>query len=437
MNLRWTTATVLGLVAASTLLGGSAQADEGTTLVGYQGQAASSGLHVTYNPAGVLPVGPLLDVGAPDTLATVASGPTTFARAGVADPGDILANPDAVFALLNPSYPQGTVPPYPYRVTANSGVGAPKAESNPAPGLNARAEAAPGGSLAQASTPGAEAKGFASIGSITSRSTTEIGDSTVEVHARTEVSHFQLLDVIKIESLVTDVVATSDGGVPKLAGGTTITGATVADRPVTIDAEGVHGPADVEKALADAGIHLTLAGPRQLAGTRSGQLAATGLRIDLELSATTVPALDQLIGAIPSFDSPVPGAPGIDDLVVVLQAKHVAAIELGGGAVSLAASKGTDLADVAIDTGAFDAGAPLGTTGIDPSLVAAPSAVGAPAQLSPKLSSSTPAASVGAGIGALALLALLAQPFVGDRLARAAAAVLGDDETETCLREER
>ena len=302
MNIRWTTGAVLGLVAASTLLGGSAQADEGATLSGYQGQAAASGLHVSYNPAGVLPVGPLVDVGAPDTLATVASGPTTFARAGVADPGDILANPDAVLALADSRYPQGTVPAYPYRVTASSGTGEPKVESNPAPGLNARAEAQPGGSLAQATTPGAEAKGFASTGSIVSRSTTEVGDTKVEVHARTEVSHFQLLDVIKIESLVTDVVATSDGGPPKLTGGTTITGATVADTPVTIDAAGVHGPAEVEKALADAGIRLTLAGPTKLAGKTSGQLGATGLRIDLELCLlyTSPSPRDGLLSRMPS-----------------------------------------------------------------------------------------------------------------------------------------
>jgi hypothetical protein len=237
--------------------------------------------------------------------------------------------------------------------------------------------------------------------------------------------------------MVTDVVATSDGGVPKLTGGTTITGATVADKPVTIDATGVHGPAEVERALADAGIRLTLAGPTKLAGKTAGQLAATGLRIDLELSPRTVPALNQLADAIPSFDSPVPGAPSVDDLVVVLRAKHLAAIDLGGASVTLSASAAPALDDISIDTGAF--GAPgMATTGLDTSLPSGPASIGAaPTELSPKLSSDTPAASVGAGIGALALLALLVQPFVGDRLARAAAAVLGDDVAETCLREER
>ena len=43
----------------------------------------------------------------------------------------------------------------------------------------------------------------------------------------------------------------------------------------------------------------------------------------------------------------------------------------------------------------------------------------------------------GAGIGALALLALLVQPLVGTRLARGVAAVLGVDDPDTCLREER
>ncbi|MCU1488165.1 MAG: hypothetical protein JWN67_4911 [Actinomycetia bacterium] len=435
-RVRSSVAIVLGLVAASTLLGGSARADdEGATLSGYQGQAAASGLHVTYNPVGLLPLGPLVDVGAPDALATVASGPATFARAGVADPGDILANPDAVFALADSRYPQGTIPAYPYRVTASSGAGEPRAESNPAPGLNARAEAQPDGSSAQATTPAAVAKGFASVGSMLSRATTEVDDTTVQVHARTELSHFELLDVIKITSLVTDVVATSDGGAPKLTGATTISGATVAARPVTIDAKGVHGPAEVEKALADAGIRLTLAGPNRLAGATAGQMAVTGLRIDLELSPRTVPAVTQLTDAVPSFDSPVPGAPSIDDAVVAARAKHLVAIELGGAAVALSASTLPAFGDISIDTGGIG-GAGL-AAGLDVPVTPGPAAITTPTQLSPKLSSDTPAASVGAGIGALALLALLVQPFVGDRLARAAAAVLGDDAAETCLREER
>lgn len=71
-------------------------------LAGYTGSAASSGLRVGYVPKGVLPIASPVDLGAPDTLATINSGPLTFARASVADPGDLLANPDALLALIDP-----------------------------------------------------------------------------------------------------------------------------------------------------------------------------------------------------------------------------------------------------------------------------------------------------------------------------------------------
>jgi hypothetical protein len=44
---------------------------------------------------------------------------------------------------------------------------------------------------------------------------------------------------------------------------------------------------------------------------------------------------------------------------------------------------------------------------------------------------------VGAGIGALALLALLFQPLLGARMARGIGAILGVDAADTCHLEER
>ncbi len=140
---------VLALVASSTLVGGTvhAQTDTGAeatsppALGGYEGRAQSSGLHVFYNPEGLLPVAAPVDFGSPDALATITSGPSTFGRASVADPGDLLVNPDALLAQADPSYPGGTLPPYPFRISATSGFGEPVAESRPAPGLEARVEA--------------------------------------------------------------------------------------------------------------------------------------------------------------------------------------------------------------------------------------------------------------------------------------------------------
>jgi hypothetical protein len=447
----------LGLLAASTLLGPSAHAqvlteggsDSVTSLAGYSGKASASGFHATYNPEGLLPVSSPVDLGVPDALATLASGPTTFARASIADPGDIIANPDAVLALLSPDYPAGTVPPYPYRISANSGTGEPRATSAPAPGLNAAVEARPDGSSARAATPEFVAPAVATIGSVTSAAETIVEDSQVTAHARTEASRFQLLDLLKVESLVTDVKAVSDGGQTKLTGGTTIAGATFMDRPVTIDASGVHLDPKAEPmpvldgltgslddVLQRAGIKVTLLGPVDLGGKQSGVLASTGLRIDLELSNKTLPILGQLTKAVPSFDNPIPGAPlGLSDVLQVAKARHLVSIEVGKGAVSLTAHKATPIADVALDTGGFpDSSLGLGDVSLPATEV--PS-VGAPASITPAATEKAPAASIGAGIGALALLALLGQPLLGERLARGAAALLATDQAETCLREER
>lgn len=181
-------------------------------LVGFQGTASTSGVHAFYNPEGLLPTAPPVDIGIPDALATISSGPATFARASVADPGDLLANPEALLTQASPDYPGGTVPEYPYRTT----------------------------------TPAALAPGVLSLGTVASEATTRLDATTVSVWARSEVSDVSFLDILKIDSLVTDVTATSDGTEMTLSGGTTITGATVMDQPVIIDADGIRSDPDAK-----------------------------------------------------------------------------------------------------------------------------------------------------------------------------------------------
>ncbi|HEU5083634.1 MAG TPA: hypothetical protein VFU14_09865 [Acidimicrobiales bacterium] len=455
--------SALGMLAASTLLGGSAHAQttEPATLGGYEGSAHASGVHAFYNPEGLLPTAAILDVGAPDALATISSGPVTFARAAVADPGDLLVNPDALLTQADPSYPQGTLPAYPFRISANSTVGAPEAESKPAPGLDARVEATDGGSTSVARTPAIEAPGVIELGTAKSVSTTTFEGDAVQVHARNEISGFSLLGLLEIESIVTDVVATSAGDDTVLEGGTVLTGATFMDQPVIIDEEGIRmdpdaeepdapllgavkaaAPAEVLQALSDAGLRISMPGPIEQDGEQAGALASTGLRIDLELSERTAPIIGQVADALPPMENPIPGAPGLADAIVFLRATHLSALEVGRAQVSLT----TRPAFVAPP---FEAGGPssspsLGGSGSAPSLsppiarTPAPAASLTPAPApagggtTPVATSDVAPASLGAGIGALALLALLAQPFLGRRIARAGAAVLATSPTDTC-----
>ncbi|MBV9932989.1 MAG: hypothetical protein JO367_01690 [Actinobacteria bacterium] len=397
------------------------------TLGGYSGSAAASGLHALYNPENVLPIPPPVDLGAPDALATIASGPATFARAGVADPGDLLANPDALLALFSSSYKAGTLPPYPYRISATSSTGAPDAESNPAPGLNARVHADDTGSRAVAAMPAAVTPAVATFGASTSSATTAIDGDTLTVHSRSEFTNVDVLGVLTFQSVVTDLTGKSVGGAkPTFAGTTTVSGAKLAGSPVAVDSTGVHAAGkNLNSALAAAGIKVTLAGPLEQAGNSSGQLLADGLRIDLEFSRQTQPALHTLLDAIPSLGAPIPGAPSPDDLVTLAKARHLSSIEIGRGSVTLAARSargsvtdtplpdlGTSLPDLSPtpDTGTV-AGESL--TSLSP---APPSSVAG--VIVPTTRPAGASAPIGVGVGGLVALVLVVAPFIGNLIAR-------------------
>lgn len=460
----------LGLIAASTLLtgGSSATAQSAPSLGGYQGSAQADGVHVFYNPEGLLPIAAPVDLGSPDALATINTGPATFARASVADPGDLVANPDALIAQgAGAGYQPGTVPAYPYRVTASSGTGQPEASISPVPGINADVRADEQGSTATSTMPAATAPAIVTFGTTSSTATTTIDGSTVTVRSRVEISDLVVLGVLRIGSIITDLTATSDGTTTTTTGGTVVADATVAGMPVTIDAGGAKAAPGapttttnpvsgllggvlaptvppVDELLRNVGIDITLVGPVQQGDDKAGQLTAYGLRIGFELSDRTFPVLDQVLGAIPFVDNPLPGAPGLADLITVARARHLTSLELARGQVSLSARPARPLSvtatqpaggggggGVASATGSAGSSAGRGATSVAtvPSLLAAAPAAGT--------QTGAPSVPIGAGVGALALLALLAQPFVGERLARAARGVLGADGAASCPWEER
>ena len=426
----------LGLVVLSTMLGANAPveaqaATAAPVLGGYKGSAGSSALHVEYTPKGLLPTGPVLDLNSPDALATIASGPLTFARAGVADPGDLLANPDALLTQGSPDYPQGSIPPWPFRITAGSGAGAPEAESSPAPGLHARVTAKDGSSTAEANAPAFDQPAVVSIGSLASYADTTTDGSSVTVHARSEISNLNILGLIQIKSIITDLTATATGTETTVAGGTVVTGASLAGTPVEIDDDQVRAAGiDPNSILGPLGITITLPGPSEVKAANAGQLASNGLRVEIRASASTVPALSDGLNSLPPIEPIVPGAPGAEDLLAVARANHITTIEIGRGSVSLTARTPT----------------PRGSATESPSTPTPTSARPAPSATSPATppkpsgrsapiaNAAAPTVSVGTGFAALAALLLLLQPFIGDRLARFADIQLATNQ-ERCPRE--
>src|SRR3546814_13817906 len=97
--------------------------------------------------------------------------------------------------------------------------------------------------------PKAIAPAIASFGTLSSLATTDVDGSTVTVRARSEMSGFSLLDVLKIDSIVTDITVSSTGEETTVPGGTTVAGATLLGLPAPLDAEGIH--ADREAAPSD------------------------------------------------------------------------------------------------------------------------------------------------------------------------------------------
>lgn len=433
---------VLVLIAAGTLVpGGPADAQSAPeTLGGFQGTASSSGLHAKYNPAGLLPIAAPVDLGAPDALATIASGPATFARASAADPGDLLANPDALIQLgAGSGYEAGTIPSYPYRVTASNGVGEPSDEVSPAPGLRAHVAADSNGSSAEATMPRFEAPAVVTAGSALARASTSTDGSTVTVRARTSMSDINLLGILTIDSVVTDLTAVADGKLTKLTGGTVVSGAAVMGRPVTIDESGI-GDAELNELFERAGMHVAVVGPVEQGGKTAGQLTAAGLQIDFELSERTFPALGEVFDALPSFPPLVPGAPSGDDVLALAQARHLFSVHVAGASVALTARPALTFdvpvpSDPPADSPPFAAPAAPAAPSLDPAPIPAsqPDSIDTPA--APVPTSTTPTASLAHGVGVLAVLSLFVQPFVGDRLARGASLLTGGGPAGACPRE--
>lgn len=431
---------------------GAVADDEAPTLSGYTGTAGASGLQVEYVPEGALPLPSLVDIGAPDAVATISSGPSTFAQAAALDPGDLLANPDALLTLFSSAYPSGTLPPYPLRVSANSGFGEPVVESNQAPGLTARAEAQPTASAARAYAPKVDGGAIANIGSMSAIATTATNGSSVTVKAQSKVGGISLLNVLKIDSIVSDVSATSDGTDTKLTGGTKIVGAELMGRAVTIDRNGIKLAKNtlglpnllgsgLNTALKTAGIRITYAGPQEIDSKNTGRIATSGLRIDFAFTSRSVKLLANLFDSLPPIDSPLPApAPGPEDLVAAIQANNVGAVEIGRAVVNLATRTGGD----PTDSGSFDDTGVLGDSSSDfgdglalpdlgtGSLTPLPS-IG---NQKPVATTTTDGSATQAGIGAFVLLVLLLQPFFGKALSQFSSAVLAPVGAEHCDTEE-
>ena len=380
--------TVAGTAAPA---GAGAQADQ---FGGFELLARGNGLQVTYDSPGFVPQGPALQVSIPEALATSSSG-TNYSLASLAYPGPVLADLSTVLAQSNPDLP-AVVPPYPVRTQAFYPSG-PTAQAQSGGSAEMRSVTDAESSQASAVYSGTDVGPLIQSGSIKSSSATRVESGKVTSRARVELTGLGLLGgLIHIDSVVTDLVAVSDGRRSSSDGRTTVSGVTFLGLAATLDKDGLKlveqppttgapGPLDpvlnpllgsatlppgatdaakplldnlnsvlsklgpdatVTKALKEAGVTVRVLEPVATSDKGTATRSAYGIQLDLEYSASGDPRVAPLLSAlVPPGSLPrdclVPGAPvdcSPEGLVSLLQRTHILNLALAPADVRAAAT---------------------------------------------------------------------------------------------------
>ena|GEM_PF-2545362 len=352
---------------------------------GYKLEAHGEGVTFTYDSPGLIPgtPSPLFALSLPESLSNTDSGPSSYALSSVVYPGPLVADLPSVLALGG--VPQASaIPNYPVRAQAFYPAGPTSADEQVGTG---RQSVDTGDGMATATTNyGAlELPGILRIGQITSMVDTHLEATTGISRTHVELSGVDLLaGLVHIESVVTDIVATTDAKTAATAGTTTVSGLQFLGLPATLDATGLHlapspaqppppttagplasliGPlqpiadalsqlmvsalgtanADLNQLLAQAGIEMKLLSPSEVVHGADGSRLASGLLVTLTYNGSTEPVLSDLLNLIPIESLPSQGLGPIpfsspQALVLALKATHVLSVGMGAGSVRAAAA---------------------------------------------------------------------------------------------------
>ena len=314
-----------------------------------------------------------------------------------------------------------------------------------------------------------------STGSIASTSQTVVEGDQVVARARTTVSDLSVLaGLLHVDSVVTDIVATSNGTDGATSGTTTVSGATVLGLPVTITRDGISfderpdpapaadptggaldgltGPAgdalggatdpldallaqvgaggdDALQQLFEAsGIEVKILDPTEAVEGGSAERSAGGLSITMFYDGANTPVLTDLLALLPSDSlpadnlGPIPFSP--QALVKLLEKQHINGLAVAPATTSAVATPAFAFeatGDIPVTTGP-DVGTGGGTgfgggTGSDSGFSSATPDLppAAPARVvGTEPTSSRGSLPLGDAIPALAVLAvLLGSPFFG------------------------
>ncbi len=394
-------AFALGVAATpTTAVADAADRPDVTQFGGFIASSRSNGLQLTYDSPNLLPTGsPIFQVSLPEALATLNSGPVGYALSSFLFPGPLVADLGAALAA---SGTETGIPPYPVRSEAFYPSG-PTATTTGQQGTEMTAETDYADSRAHTSYAGLAADPAVRIGGIETVSRSAIDGDQLVARTRTTASDIAILGgLISIESVVTDLVATSNGTESASAGRTVVSGASVLGLPVTIGPDGVRfderpdaptgtdptggaldgvlaGAGPVRDALGSAagplndllaqvggarddalqqlfeasGIDLRVGDAIETIDGGSAQRSASGLSITLNYDGANTPVLTDLLALLPSDAlpadnlGPVPFSP--QALVNLLKKTHIVGVALAPANVSAVATPAFEFAPTDVD----------------------------------------------------------------------------------------
>ena len=230
-------AFALGIAGAPAVRAQEADQPDLDQFGGVIASARGNGLQITYDSPNLVATGsPVVQFSVPEALATISSGPVGYSLASFLFPGPLIADLDAA---LSASGQSTGIPPYPIRSEAFFPAG-PQEASQGEQGVEMSARTDFADSEALASYSGLSLDPAAFVGGMASQSQSAVIDDQLVTRARSEVTDIAIAGgLIAIDSVVTDLVATSNGSQGATAGGTTVSGVTVLGLPATIDENGI------------------------------------------------------------------------------------------------------------------------------------------------------------------------------------------------------
>ncbi|MGB8651410.1 MAG: hypothetical protein WCD35_12195 [Mycobacteriales bacterium] len=178
----------------------------------------------------------------PEAVSTLRNGPIGTGLASVAWPGTLASSAGSLLITAS----NGQVPDSatalndPVKAEARTSTGPDTVTYDQVPGTTMKAVAKDDRISAEASIDQAQATPFGSFGKTSGTSSTVLtGPSTAVATARSTVQDITLAGVVHLGSVTSEATATTDGKQATVHGTTLVTGATIANVPVTIDEHGV------------------------------------------------------------------------------------------------------------------------------------------------------------------------------------------------------